>query len=230
MSSTNKKNIYIPFREDELKQRSKIFYEIKKYYESNNFNIIILDSGDNNFNIGASKNLAFDHEDKVVCIINADTLVQAYSLNYAIESCIKYQSIIKPFSRYFLVNDINLYINSFLNDEIINSFDYHSVKHYSPGSSWVIYNNNVEKFDENILDPRRNNIEYLIRSSIKSKTIFMDSDGYSINHAKIIKNNIDVDLEKIFNSVPENFLSIYKNNDEESNKITKQDIKMMLKN
>lgn len=229
MLSINKKNIYVPFREDELKQRSKIFYEIKNYYEKNYFNVITLDSGEDNFNIGASKNMAFNYEDEVICLINADTLIQSYSLNNAIKNCIKYKSIIKPFTRYFLVDDINLYINSFLNENIINNFDYHSVQHYHPGSAWIIYNKNIKIFDEKILDPRINNIEYLIRSSIESKTIFIESDAYSVNHAKFSRKNSNIDLEKILDAIPDHFLSIYKNNDSEENKINKKEIKKILR-
>jgi hypothetical protein len=227
MSYTNKKNIYIPFREDELNQRLHSFNRIKQYYESNNFNVIVLDSGHEVFNPAASKNMAFDRDEDIFCIINADVLIDVYSLNKSIELCNKYKCSIKPFKRRFLVNDLDEYVDLLSGESIVESFNYHSVLHYYSGGAWIIYNekDKIEKFNEDILDQNINNLEYLVRSSIDSKTIFYSSDCYSLNHAKINFNKNYFNPNNFFNNLSSYTLPVYKNSPSQENLVSAEEIK-----
>jgi hypothetical protein len=227
MSYTNKRNIYIPFREDELGQRSHTFNKIKQYYESNGFNIIVLDSGHKIFNPAASKNMAFDNDEDIFCIINSDTLIDVRSLNKSIELCSMYMCNIKPFKRRFLVSNLDECIDIIAKESIIESFNYHSVVHYYSGGAWIIYNkkDKIKKFNEGILDQNINSIDYLIRSSIDSKTIFYQSDCYSLNHAKIDFNKDSFNSNSFFSTLSNYQLPVYKNSPEEDNLLSFDEIK-----
>lgn len=222
MSYSNKINIYIPFRENNLIENIEILNKIIKYYESNNFNVILLDSLHDNFNIGASKNLAFESNDEIVCIVNADTIINALSIKKSIEYSLNNECTIKPFNRYFLFknkNDKNF--NSLLNNEIVNNFNYDGFKYYYIGAAWVINQNikNFEKFDENILTSDFNNLDYFLRTSLNSKNVFIEGDCYSFNHTKMgfnTENNlINYNIYNNFFEEKDLNFYVYKNGKEE---------------
>lgn len=226
MSSINKVNIYIPFREDEIEQRVNVFNSLRDFYEKNNFNVVVVDSGSEIFNIPESKNIALDYGDEVTCIINADTLISPIFLHKAIKYSKENKCIVKPYTRYFIIDSLDDQIKYLLEDDVLSSFNYNFVKNYYPGAAWVIYNDSsVQKFNANILNSNSNNIEYLIRSSMYSKTLFIESDCYSINHSKkMITGGHDIKIDNLINFLNDDIINIYKNNCSQENKLCTDEI------
>lgn len=216
----------MPFREDELEERVKLFNSLKNFYEKNNFNVIVVDSGSEIFNLPDSKNIAIDYGDEVTCIVNADTLISPIFLNKAINYSKDNKCIVKPYTRYFIIDNLDDQIKYLLEGDILPSFNYNFVKNYYPGAAWIIYNDsNVEKFNTSILNSNSNNIEYLIRSSIYSKTLFINSDCYSISHSKkMILGGNDININNLINFIDDDIVNIYKNNFLKENKLSTAEI------
>ena len=190
MISYTNKNIYIPFREDARTNSNKMFKVVKEYYNILGYNVVALDSGDENFNLSKSRNMAFtNYDDNEVILINADCLIFDTAIENSLQLIKERSSIVKPFLKLLRISDIDKkFIESVIDNEIFDIKIESQSNSFYPGEAFILNKSSWEKvggFNENILDPIISSIDFCLRASELSELVFLEYDAYSFHHPKV---------------------------------------------
>lgn len=190
MSYTDKK-IFVPFRQDDIVDRMEIFNICKKYYEDEGFLVEECDSGHEPFNVSASRNLCkIGNDDDLIIIVDADTIIPSYAIDEAVDLAKKYNVLVKPTIRTYLLNDLDSLKEVILkikSDEIIDHLVYKSKSpDLHPGSSWVIPKNifkEVGGFNEDFFGYGFEDLDFNYKCAMISKSIyFTEYSAFSVHH------------------------------------------------
>ncbi len=186
--STNKK-IFIPFREDSTNTKSAMKDTVEKYYKQFNYEIVLLDSGDDQFNLSKSRNLAFtEYEEEDVILINADCILPNESINSSLDIIKDKNIVVKPFLRIFRFDKIDENIlNIIINNEILEEPIKSQSNDFFPGGAFILNKDVYKKiggFNENILDARISSLEFCLRVASELSLYFLSNDAYTFHHVK----------------------------------------------
>lgn len=163
---------------------------VEKYYNILGYNVITLDSGDNEFNLSKSRNMAFtEYNDNEIILINADCLVFDVAIEDSLQLIKERSSVVKPFLKLLRISDIDKeFIESIISNEIFDIKIESQSNSFYPGEAFILSKSSWEKiggFNENILDPIISSIDFCLRASELSELVFLEYDAYSFHHPKV---------------------------------------------
>lgn len=167
-----------------------MFKVVEEYYNILGYNVVILDSGDEDFNLSKSRNLAFtEYDNDEVILINSDCLIFSVAIEDSLQLIKERSSIVKPFLKLLRISDINKkFIESIIDNEIFDIKIESQSNNFYPGEAFILNKNSWEKvggFNENILDPIISSIDFCLRASELSELVFLEYDAYSFHHPKV---------------------------------------------